>query len=112
MKIQIQSIHFDANKKLQNFVHDKINKVDKIFNKIESCNALLKLDKNDKTKNKVVEIRMIIPGHRLFASDRSETFEMATDMAVDEIEKQLHKHKNKMISHEIPSDFRTILKGK
>ncbi len=112
MKTQIQSIHFDATEELQNFIQEKIDKMDKIYNRIESCNIILKLDKNDQAQNKVVEINMVIPGYRLFASDQSETFETAMNRVVEEMESQLHKHKDKMSSNEIPSEFRIQLKGK
>src|SRR4051812_46963803 len=96
MKTQIQSIHFDASEKLKSFIQKKINKVDKIYNQIESCNIILKLEKNDRAQNKVVEIDMFIPSHHLFVRDQSETFETAMDRALEEIESQLHKHKDKM----------------
>jgi len=112
MQTQIQSIHFDADKKLTDFVQSKVDKLNKIYNRIESCNVILKLDKNSKTKNKVVELSVLIPGCRLFASDRAETYEMATDVVVDEIIKQLHKHKEKITSTELSVDDRILLKGK
>ncbi len=96
MKTQIQAIHFDADKNLQDFIHSKIDNLYEIYNKIESCDVILKLDKNNKNKNKVVEINMNIPGNRLFAKNQTDSFEAAVELATDEIKKQLNKHKNKI----------------
>lgn len=92
MKTRIQTIHFDADKKLLDFVNDKIDKLFKIYNSIESCDAILKLDKN---KNKEVEINLNIPGIRLFSKSQSDKFEMAAEIAIDDIKKQLNTHKSK-----------------
>ncbi|MGZ4116479.1 MAG: HPF/RaiA family ribosome-associated protein, partial [Bacteroidia bacterium] len=66
------------------------------FNEIESCDIILKLDKNDQDKNKIVEINLNIPNNRFFAKDQSESFEIAFDKAIDQIKKQLVKHKEKV----------------
>jgi putative sigma-54 modulation protein len=96
MKTQIQSIHFDADKKLQDLIQGKIDEIYKIHNRIENCNVILKLDKNDKNKNKVVEINLDIPGNRVFVKDQADSFEAAVDMAIDELKKQLNKRKDKV----------------
>ena len=96
MKTQIQSIHFDADKKLQDFIENKMDKLYKIYDRIENCDIILKLDKNDQNKNMIVEISMSIPGNRLFVKDQSESFEMAFEKAIEQIKKQLLKHKEKV----------------
>lgn len=96
MKTQIQSIHFDADKKLQDFIHVKIDELFEIYSRIENCDVILKIDKDSKNKDKVVEINLNIPGNRLFVKNYAETFEIATEMAINEIKKQLAKHKKKM----------------
>ena len=53
------------------------------------------MHKNNKNKNKVVEINLEIPGNRLFVKDQSDNFDIAVDMAIDELKKQLNKRKDK-----------------
>jgi putative sigma-54 modulation protein len=95
MKTQIQSIHFDADKKLQDFIYDKTDELFEVYNRIENCDVILKMDKDNKNKDKVVEINMNIPGNRLFVKNHAETFEIAFEMAINEIKKQLAKQKEK-----------------
>lgn len=96
MKTQIQSIHFDMDIKLQEFIEGKIVKLTNLYDRIESCKVILKLDKNNKNKNKVVEINLDIPGNRLFAKNQAESFEESFDMANEEIKKQLLNNKDKI----------------
>ncbi|MEM8969822.1 MAG: HPF/RaiA family ribosome-associated protein, partial [Bacteroidota bacterium] len=47
----------------------------------------------------IVEIKLNIPGNQLFAKEQSESFEAATDQAVDALRRQLRKYKEKHSSH-------------
>ena len=96
MKTEIQFIHIQADKKLQEYIEGKVDKLYKIYNRIESCNVALRETKNDLKKNKVVEINLEVPGNRLFATDEAETFYIAFDLAIDEIKKQLIKSKERI----------------
>lgn len=96
MKINISSIHFKADQKLEDFVQERILKLSSIFEGIVGSEVTLKLDKNSNTENKVAEIKLIIRGNDLFAKKQSKTFEEATDNAVDALRKQLTKYKEKV----------------
>lgn len=96
MKIQIQSLHFDADNQLLEFIKREVDKLDKVYNRIESCNVILRIDKNSKNQDKLVEINMNIPGIRLFSSDQSDSFEVATYSAINELKQQLIKRKEKI----------------
>ncbi len=98
MKTQIQSIHFAADKILSDLIEEKLDKLDKIYDRIESCHVILKIDKDSKNKNKLVEISMILPGKRLFAKTQSEAFETAFEKVLEEIKKQLVKRKDKIFA--------------
>jgi len=96
MKINISSIHFKADQKLEDFVQERILKLSSIFDGIVGSEVTLKLDKNSNTENKVAEIKLIIRGNDLFAKKQSKSFEEATDNAVDALRKQLTKYKEKV----------------
>lgn len=96
MKTHIQSIHFIADEQLKNLILEKVYNLEKVYKRIESCTITLRLDKNNKNKNKVVEINMNIPGSRLFVVDQSEKFEVAATLAIDEMRRQLLKRKEEL----------------
>ena len=98
MELIIQSLHFTVKQELNNFVAEKVNRLSHFYNKIESAKVCLKLDKSDKTDNKVCEIRLAVPGNDLFAKRQSATFEKATNEAVDALLQQIKKMKTKFDS--------------
>jgi putative sigma-54 modulation protein len=93
MKLTIQSLHFTSNPKLNDFVTDKVNKLSHFYERIESADVSLKLDKSDITKDKVCEIRLAVAGGDLFAKSRQESFEEATIEAVKALQQQIQKMK-------------------
>ena len=96
MNIQIHSVRFDADKKLIDFVHQKIGKLHQVSDDIVSAEVFLRLDKDQDRENKITEIKLEYPGGPLFAKKQSKTFEEATDSVVDALKKQITKHKKKL----------------
>ena len=96
MKIEIQSIHFDADKKLLEFISKKVQKVKTIFEDINLAEVYLRLEKDSEKNNKSVEIKINISGSPIFAKENSNTFETATDLAVDKVKAQVRKHKERV----------------
>ena len=95
MKVKVQSIHFDADQKLIDFVEEKVEKLRHYYDNITDSEVFLRLEKNDSHQNKVAEIKINTPGKTLFAKEQSKSFEEATDSAVEALRKQISKHKEK-----------------
>ena len=95
MNIQIHSVRFDADKKLIDFVHQKLEKLTQFDEDIVNAEVYLRLDKDQDRENKISEIQLELPGGPLFARKQSKTFEEATDEAIDALKKQVTKHKQK-----------------
>ena len=93
MNIKIQSVRFDADQKLLDFIDEKVNKLNQFDDKIIGAEVFLRLDKSENLENKVAEIRINVSGTDLFAKKQSKTFEQSTDIAVEALRKQLLKHK-------------------
>ncbi len=96
MDVKINSVHFDADKKLIKFITDKINKLGHYYEGIISAEVFFKLENTQELENKLTEIRLIIPGNDLFAKKQSKSFEESTDDAIDALRKQIQKHKEKL----------------
>ena len=95
MNIKIHSVHFDADRKLLDFIEDKVTKLNQFDDKIIGAEVFLRLDKNQTTENKVTEVRLMISGNDLFAKKQCKSFEEATDQTVDALRRQLTKQKEK-----------------
>jgi putative sigma-54 modulation protein len=96
MNIQIHSVRFDADKKLIDFVNQKLVKLTQFSEGIVSAEVYLRLDKDQDRENKISEIKLEYPRGPLFARKQSKSFEEATDQAVDALKKQITRHKEKM----------------
>jgi putative sigma-54 modulation protein len=96
MRIKVQSIHFDADRKLLGFIQEKVDKLIHFYEDIIDGEVFLRLDKSSSTENKITEIKLNTPGKILFAKEQCKTFEEATDTAVDALRKQITKHKEKL----------------
>ena len=98
MDLKIEAVHFDVDRKLVDFVTEKVQKLEQIFDNIVIGEVFLKLDRSSEKENKVTEIKIAVPGKELFAKKQCRTFEEATDLAVDALKKQVRKHKEKLIA--------------
>lgn len=96
MNVQIHSVRFDADKKLIDFIHQKLEKLTQVGEDIVNAEVFLRLDKDVEKENKISEIRVELPGGPLFARKQSKTFEESMDEAVDAIKKQITRHKEKL----------------
>lgn len=95
MKVNITSVHFKTDKKLENFIEKKVGKLTGMMEGVIGSEVTLKLESSEKRENKIAEIRLLIRGYDLYAKKQSKTFEEATDTAVDALKKQLEKYKGK-----------------
>jgi putative sigma-54 modulation protein len=96
MSTIVQSIHFDADRDLVNFIESKVGKLSQFYDRIIDSEVYLKVDKNATNENKIAEIKVAIPGKELFAKKQCKTFEEATDLAVEALRRQIRKHKGKV----------------
>lgn len=97
MTINIQSVHFTADKKLLNFVEEKVEKLKIFYDGLINSEVALRLDKSSTSNNKICEIKMLGRGHEFFAKKQCESFEEATDLVCEALRTQITKHKEKLI---------------
>lgn len=91
MQITFQTVHFTADQKLKDYIEDKLQKVVKFYPKILTSTVFLKLENSGQVKDKVVEIKMNVPGSTLVATNSDKTFEASFDDAVEILKRQLKK---------------------
>lgn len=95
MGIRIQSIHFDATTALESFIQKKVSKLEQFHGEILDADVTLKVIKPETAMNKEVLVKVKVSGSELFASKVSDTFEESVDSAVEALQKQLIKIKEK-----------------
>jgi putative sigma-54 modulation protein len=95
MNIRIKAVKFDADSKLEDFIQKKVSKLGRFFDDIITAEVFLKLENTPDLENKVVEVKLDIPGSDLFARKQSKSFEESTDEVVDALKQQILKHKEK-----------------
>lgn len=98
MKVQVQSIHFDADGKLIDFIQRKLDKLETFYDRTIDAEVMLRLN-NEGIDNKTVEIKLNVPGDQLFANKTNGSFEAATDHCTEALRRQIKRHKEKLIAH-------------
>ena len=94
--INVEAVHFSVDKKLSEFIENKVEKLHQFFDNIVHVDVTLKVDKKESHDNKIVEIKVQVPGKDLFAKKQSNTFEASTDEAFEALKRQVDKHKGKV----------------
>jgi putative sigma-54 modulation protein len=95
MVVKVNAIHFSADQKLLDFINERVGKLETFYDKIIGAEATLKIDEVAGKENKLVEIKLSIPGKDLFAKKNGKSFEEATDNVVEALRRQIRKHKTK-----------------
>lgn len=94
MRVQVQSIHFDADQKLIDFIQQRLDKLDTFYDRMVDAEVFLRIN-NGGVDNKTVEIKVTVPGGNLFAKEQARSFEAAIDEATEALRRQLKKFKEK-----------------
>ena len=97
MKLQIHSIRFDSDYKLINLIKKKLVKLETFYNRIIDGEVFLRIVNDESRINKIIEIKLNIPGDQLFAKERARTFEIGADEVTEALRRQIKKFKEKQL---------------
>ena len=99
MNVNIQTVNFDADQRLIDFVSRKMEKLNTFHDRIIESDVFLKLDNVvHHIKDKIVEIKVHVPRHSFFVKCTSKSFEESFDSAFDSLVNQVKRRKEKMIA--------------
>ncbi|MFD2910088.1 ribosome hibernation-promoting factor, HPF/YfiA family [Flavobacterium ardleyense] len=96
MKVNLQAVNFNVDKKLVDFIQEKLDKLEKYYDKIVSAEVFLKLENTSDKENKTVEIKVIVPGDDFIVKKTAKSFEEAVDLSVDSLERSIVRRKEKL----------------
>lgn len=99
MKVDVHAVNFSIDGKLVDFVQEKMNKLEKYYDKVISTDVFLKLDNTSDKENKIVEIKVLVPGDEFLVKKQCKTFEEAVELSSEALERLLLKRKEKMNAH-------------
>ena len=99
MNVNIQTVHFDADTRLVEYVNKKMIKLNTFHDRIIKVDVFLKLDNVVHTiKDKIAEIRVHVPRHHFFVKCSSKSFEESFDNAFESLVNQVKRKKDKEIA--------------
>ena len=96
MQVKIQSIHFDADQKLLDFIQEKVDKLGHYYDGVMGGEVFLRLEKSKDLSNKVAEIKIQTRTGELFAKRQCKTFEESVTETAEALSVQVKKHKEKV----------------
>ncbi len=96
MNVNIQTVHFDADAKLVEYVNRKLQKLNTFHDRIIKVEVFLKLDNVvHQIKDKIAEISVHVPRHQFFVKASSKSFEESFEEAFDSLINQIKRKKEK-----------------
>ena len=97
MNVNIQTVHFDADLKLVEYVTKKLDKLNTFHDRIIKIDVFLKLDNVvHNIKDKIAEIRVRVPRSEFFVKSTSKSFEASFDEALESVINQIKRKKEKL----------------
>ena len=99
MKVNVQAVNFNVDRKLVDFIQERMDKLEKYYDKIVSAEVFLRLENTSDKENKTVEIKIIAPGDDFLVKKTAKSFEEGVDLSVDSLERVIVKRKEKLRAH-------------
>jgi putative sigma-54 modulation protein len=93
MQISVSGHHLDVTESIRAYTLEKFEKIERHFEHITSIHVILELEKNVQKAEATVHIK----GGELFADACSDDLYAAIDALVDKLDRQILKHKEKVI---------------
>ena len=99
MKVNVHAVNFTVDGKLVDFIQERMNKLEKYYDKVVDADIYLKVEKTSDKENKIVEIKVNVPGDDFMVKKQCKTFEEAVENASESLERLLVKRKEKLRTH-------------
>ena len=95
MEINVQSVKFDADEKLLNFVDKKFSKLERFDDSITSVDVVLSLLPDHENKN--VKVKVIIPNNTVVVEKNAKSFEDAVVDCADILKEKIKRAKENRV---------------
>ena len=95
MKVAITTRGYKAPERLKSYIYDKVNRLNRFSDQIQDLEAVLSYEKLDQ----VVEFKLRLGNKKIFVKEKSEDVFKSIDLAIDNVERQITKVKEKFKGH-------------
>ncbi len=99
MKVNVNAVNFNVDRKLVDFIQVRLDKLEKYYDKVVVADVYLKVESTSEKENKIVEIKMHVPGDDFMVKKQCKSFEEAVDSSAESLERLLLKRKEKIRTH-------------
>ena len=99
MKVNVHAVNFNVDRKLVDFINERLVNLEKYYDKVVSSDVFLKVEKTSEKENKVVEVKIHVPGDDFMVKKQCKTFEEGVELASESLERLLVKRKEKVRAH-------------
>jgi len=95
MKINTQTVNFNADATLVDFLDNRVQKLEMFFDHIIDVDVFLKVENTSVKENKIAEFKVHVPKDSIVVKKQCKSFEEAIDTACEAVERGLVKWKEK-----------------
>lgn len=99
MKVNVHAVNFAVDAKLVGYIQERMDKLEKYYDKVVSSDVYLKVENTSDKENKIVEIKINVPGDDFLVKKQCKTFEEAVELSAESLERLLVKKKEKLRTH-------------
>jgi putative sigma-54 modulation protein len=99
MKVNVNAVNFTVDRKLVDFIQMRMDKLEKYYDKIVSADVFLKVENTSDKENKIVEIKIHVPGDDFLVKKQCKSFEESVELSAESHERLLVKRKEKIRTH-------------
>ena len=99
MKVNVHAVNFNIDAKLVDFIQERMDKLEKYYDKIVAADVFLKVENISEKENKIAEVKLHVPGDEFMVQKQCKSFEEAVDQSLESLERLLLKRKEKLRTH-------------
>lgn len=99
MNVNIQSVNFTVDQKLVDFIQKRLDKLENYYDRVVSADVYLKVENTSEKENKIVEVKVHVPGDEFMVKKQCKSFEEGVDTAADSLERVLLKKRKNESSY-------------
>lgn len=99
MKVEVHAVNFNVDGKLVDFIQQRMDKLEKYYDKIVSADVFLKVENISEKENKIAEVKIHVPGDDFLVKKQCKSFEEAVESCAESAERLLVKRKEKIRTH-------------